>query len=170
MRDWRDELSSDCLPDVEHNDEYNRRGKLEPPPRTLLTSPVILTVANHGALSFLGLCNWIFLRLVYTRPIRLGASGFDPTRMGICLGVWGVLRGVLQLTIFNRNLNFLGLGLTFVTLISGLVSSNLLFAAINGNYAQYGGTELVLRVFVLIQMLCTIGVMQYGTQRPFIRA
>ena len=154
---------------MDHNN-YDGRGQQEPPARTLFTRPVLLTVANYGALAFLEICNWIFLPLVYTTPIRLGGVGFDPARMGICLGVWGLLRGLVQLTVFHRILNFLGLRSTFVTLISGLVPSNLLFA-INGTYAQHGGSELVLWVLVLVQMLCTIGVcMAYGTHWSFTRA
>ena len=163
------EPNSDRLPDVEHNDErlngfpgiqeYQR----DPPLGTLLTKPVLLAVANYGALSFLEICTWVFVPLVYTTPIQLGGLGLDPKSMGTCLAVWGVLMGILQLTVFHHILNFLGLRRTFITLISGLIPAFLLFP-INGTCAQNVGMDVVLWVLVLIQMLCTIGVcMAYGT-------
>ena len=108
----------------------------------------------------------MFLPLVYTTPIPLGGLGLDPMRMGSCMAVWGILRGILQLTVFHRILNFLGLRRTFIALISGLVPSFLLFP-INGTHVQYAGTDFVLWALVVIQLVCSIGVcMAYGTQRP----
>jgi len=127
---------------------------------------VLLTIANYGTLVFLEICIWMFLPLVYTTPIPLGGLGLDPMRMGSCMAVWGILRGILQLTVFHRILNFLGLRRTFIALISGLVPSFLLFP-INGTHVQYAGTDFVLWALVVIQLVCSIGVcMAYGTQWP----
>jgi hypothetical protein len=151
---------------VERNNNHDERGQQDPPLRALLTKPVLLVVSNYGALAFLETCNWIFLSLVYTTPIKLGGLGFDPAHMGICLGVWGILRGIIQFTVFHRMLDYLGLRSTFVALIAGLIPSTLLFA-INGTYAQHEGPGPVLWALVLVQMLCTIGVcMAYGEHLP----
>ena len=149
---------------MEHNDDrlngsFGVQGdsdQQEPPPSTLYTRPVLLTVANYGAFSFLETGNWMILPLVYTASIQLGGLGLDPTLMGICMAVWGILRGAFQLTSFHRILNFLGLRRTFIMLISGLVPSFLLFP-INGARAQSAGTDTVLLVLVLIQLMCSIG-------------
>src|SRR6266851_4677631 len=115
-----DEPNSDIFPDVEHNDECPNGfssipdDQPEPPPGTLLTTPVLRTIAAYGTLAFLEMCNWVFLPLVYTTPIQLGGLGLDPTRMGVCLAMWGILRGILQLTVFHHILNFLGLRCTLI--------------------------------------------------------
>lgn len=157
-------------PDVEHNDQRTNvspgiQDRQKPLPHTCLTRPVLLTVANYGSLVFLEICIWMFLPLVYTTPTQLGGLGLDPIRMGSCMAVWGILRGVLQLAVFHRILNFLGLRRTYIALLSGLVPSFLLFP-INGTRVQYAGTDIVLWALVLTQLLCSIGVcMAYGTQR-----
>ena len=154
---------------MEHNDErlngsYGVQGdQQETLPNTLFTRPVLLTVANYGALSFLETGNWMVLPLVYTASIRLGGLGLDPTIMGACMAVWGIVRGLLQLTALHRILNFLGLRRTFIVLLSGLVPSFLLFP-VNGTRAQNAGTDSVLLVLVLIQLICSIGAsMAYST-------
>lgn len=126
----------------------------------------MLTIASYGTLSFLEMSTRIFLPLVYTTSIRLGGLGFDPELMGICIAIWGIICGVLQLTAFDPILKSLGLRRTFITLTSCLVPSFLLFP-INGNHARNEGTDVVLGVLVFVQMLCSTGVMMsYGTQRP----
>lgn len=105
----------------------------------------------------------MILPLVYTASIQLGGLGLDPTLMGICMAVWGILRGVFQLTSFHRILNFLGLRRTFIVLLSGLVPSFLLFP-INGTRAQTTGTDAVLFALVLLQLICSVGAsMAYST-------
>ena len=159
---------------MENNDErlngsFGAQGEQqEPPPNTLFTRPVLLTVANYGALSFLETGNWIVLPLVYTASIQLGGLGLDPTIMGACMAVWGIMRGLLQLTVFDRVLNFLGLRRTFIVLLSCLVPSFLLFP-VNGTRAQNAGTDAVLLVLVLIQLICSIGAgMAYSMYRSLI--
>ena len=171
LRDQRDEVDSAHPPDVEHNNQrpnvsFAIQDQQKSLSHTCLTRPVLLTIASYGTLVFLETCIWMFLPLVYTTPTQLGGLGLDPIRMGFCMAVWGILRGVLQLTVFHRILNFLGLRRTYIALLSGLVPSFLLFP-INGTRVQYAGTDIVLWALVLIQLVCSIGVcMAYGTQRP----
>ncbi|KAI0287659.1 MFS general substrate transporter [Russula brevipes] len=150
--------------DAEHLDDFpalQETDRQERPP-TLLTKPVLLSLSTFGSLTFLEMSNWVLLPLVYTTPIRLGGLGLDPARMGVCLAVLGILKGILQLTVFHRILNFLGLRSTLIALIFGLVPSFLLFP-VNGLYVRHSGTDIVLWILVLIQMLSTIGVtMAYG--------
>ena len=152
------------------NDSFGAQGdQQEPPPSTLFTRPVLLTIANYGALSFLETGNWIVLPLVYTASVQVGGLGLDPTLMGVCMAVWGILRGLFQLTAFGRILNFLGLRRTFIMFLSGLVPSFLLFS-INGTHAKNSGTDTILLVLVLIQLICSIGAsMAYSTYRSLSR-
>jgi len=165
----RDDPNLDHLPDMEHNDECpngspgtQEDGQQKSPSRTLLTRPVLLTLANYSTFAFLEVCVWVFLPLVYTTPIQFGGLGLDPTRMGETLAVYGILKGVLQLTIFDHILSFLGLRRTFITLLSCFIPSFLLFP-LAGIHAQYAGRDTVLWVLVLIQLLCTVIInMAYG--------
>ena len=173
MSGQREDPTLDRLPDMEHNDECSNSvlgtrgdGQQKPPSRTLLTRPVLLTIANYSTFTFLEVCVWTFLPLVYTTPIQLGGLGLDPTRMGETMAVYGIMKGILQLTVFDHILGFLGLRSTFITLLSCFVPSFLLFP-IAGIHAQYAGRDIVLWILVLIQLLCTVGInMAYGAQLP----
>jgi hypothetical protein len=173
MGGQRADPNSDCLPDMEHHDECSNSflGAQEDdqqiaPPRTLLTRPVLLTTASYSAFAFLEICVSIFLPLVYTTPIQHGGLGLDPPLMGVTIAVYGIMKGILQLTIFNRILGFLGVRRTFITLISCFIPSFLLFP-IAGIRTQYAGRDTILWVLVLVQLLFSIGItMAYGTQRP----
>ena len=173
MSGQRDDPKLNRLPDLGHHDECpnsflgtQEDDQQNSPPRTLITRPVLLSVTNYASFAFLDICVWILLPLVYTTPIRLSGLGLDPTRMGITLAVYGIMKGILQLTVFDRILRLLGLRSTFITLLSFFVPSFLLFP-IAGIRAQYAEGDIIVWVLVLIQLLCTVSVnMAYGAQRP----
>jgi len=109
MSGQRDDPKLNRLPDVGHHDECpnsflgtQEDDRQNSPPRTLLTRPVLRSVANHASFAFPDICVWILLPLVYTTPIRLGGLGLDPTPMGTTLAVYGIMKGILQLTVFDR--------------------------------------------------------------------
>jgi len=169
MGGQRDNPNLDFLPALEHHGECSNSflgtqgdDQQMAPPRTLLTRPVLLTTANYSTFAFLEICASVLLPLVYTTPIQHGGLGLDPLRMGVTLAVYGIMKGILQLTIFDRIIGFLGVRRAFITLISCFVPSFLLFP-ITGIRAQYAGRDTVLWFLVLVQLLCTIGInMAYG--------
>jgi hypothetical protein len=150
--------------------ENNARRENQPEPsssRTLLTQPVLLTISAHGWFAFLEIASWVLLPLVYTTPVEFGGLGLDPATMGICMAVYGVLKGVLQLTVFHRILNFLGLRTALIAFMSSLIPLFLLFP-IGSTHVRNAGTNLALWGLVLTQLVSTIGVnMAYGASRPF---
>ena len=172
MSDQRDDPDLDRSPEMEHHDDSDgflgtrEDSQQKPPSRTPLTRPVLLSVANYSIFVFLEVCVWIFIPLVYTTPIQLGGLGLDPKRMGVTMAVYGILKGILQLTVFDHIIGFLGLRRTFITLISCFIPAFLLFP-IAGIRAHYAGRDIILWVLVLIQLVFTVGLnMAYGTQWP----
>ncbi|KAI9507533.1 MFS general substrate transporter [Russula earlei] len=146
--------------DVENNSE--QEDHLGPSSRTLLTRPVLLTVSTYGSFVFLEIAGWVLLPLVYTTPVQFGGLGLDPARMGACMAVYGILKGILQLVVFHRILDFLGLRGALIAFLSGLLPLFLLFP-INSIRVQFAGTDTVLWILVLVQLISTIGVnMAYG--------
>jgi len=133
MSGQRDDPKLNSLPDMEHHDECPNRllgtqeDDQQSPPRTLLTRPVLQSVTNYTAFAFLDICVWVLPPLVYPMPTHLGGLGLDPTRMGETMAIYGIMKGILQLTVFDRILSLLGLRRTFITLLSCFVPSFLLF-------------------------------------------
>ena len=135
--------------------------------RSLLTKPVLLTISAHGWFSFLEIASWVLLPLVYTTPVEFGGLGLDPATMGICMAVYGVMKGILQLTVFHRILDFLGLRTALIAFMSTLLPLFLLFP-VGSIHVRNAGTNMTLWVLVLVQLISTIGVnMAYGASRLF---
>jgi hypothetical protein len=87
---------------------------------------------------------------------------WTPVCMGICMGVFGILNGVLQFALFAPVVRFLGLRAAFVTFVSGLVPAFPLFP-INDTHAHYAGTDVVLLALMFFHLLMMVGVgMTYG--------
>jgi hypothetical protein len=126
-----------------------------PPLRSLLTIPVLLTISNYAVVAFLEISNYSLVPLVYTIPTKYGGLGLEPVRMGICLGVFGILNGVLQFALFAPVVKCLGLRGAFVTFVSGLVPAFLLLP-INGTHAHYAGTDVVLLALVFFHLLIMV--------------
>jgi len=160
MRTRENDESSTQAPDMEGN--AKQEDQPEPSTRDLLTKPVLLTMSAHGWFSFLEIASWVLLPLVYTTPIEFGGLGFDPATMGICMALYGVMKGVLQLTVFHHILDFLGLRTALIAFISSLIPLFLLFP-VGGIHVRNEGTAMVLWILVLIQLVSTISVnMAYG--------
>jgi len=137
--------------DVENDAKQEDRSS-----HTLLTRPVLLTIYSYGFFVFLEIACRDLWPLLYTTPIQFGGLGLDPARMGVCMAVYGTLKGILQLTIPHRIIGFLGLRTSYMAFIACLVPSFLLFP-ICGIHVQGGGTDIVLWVLVFIQLLSMIG-------------
>lgn len=58
----------------------------EPLIRDILTRPVIVAVANYGALSLLDIAFSALLPLFYASPVEAGGLGFSPSKIGLILG------------------------------------------------------------------------------------
>jgi hypothetical protein len=167
---------SDLLPDVEQSNEHPnefpvaQRDRQQPEgrTRTILTKPVIISISNYAVLAFLEIGHWSLLSLAYTTAIKLGGLGIDPARMGACLGVQGILDGIVQLTVSYRIINSLGPRRSFITFMSCFLPSFLLFP-INGTCAQKTGLDNLLWLFVLIHLLCVVGINSaYSTQPLYV--
>ena len=59
----------------------------------MLTRPVVLSVANYGALALADIAFIAFLPLFLSTPIALGGLGLAPAAIGAILGSLGVLDG-----------------------------------------------------------------------------
>ena len=67
-----------------------------PPVRSLLTRPVMLSIACYSLLGFIDVMFSALFPLFCATPIRLGGLGFDPPRIGAVLGIFGLCDGLFQ--------------------------------------------------------------------------
>ena len=124
------------------------------PLRELLTSSVILAIANYCFLAFLGICLYTMFPLFYAMPIHLGGLGITPQTTGLLLGIYGVCLGALQAIALPRLVRRLGLKNTFLMAIRCFVPAFALFPVINLLARRYGTSTLVFSAAIL-QLLFT---------------
>ncbi|KAG8850236.1 hypothetical protein FRB96_000468 [Tulasnella sp. 330] len=64
--------------------------------REILTPRVTVAVANYATLSLLDIARAALIPLFYATPIEAGGLGFQPSTIGILLGAYGLLNGIMQ--------------------------------------------------------------------------
>lgn len=62
----------------------------------IFTRPILLTLLNHAFLTFLDMCYFTLIPLVYSTPVKYGGLGLDPFRIGVILATFGFCNSILQ--------------------------------------------------------------------------
>ncbi|OAX38190.1 MFS transporter [Rhizopogon vinicolor AM-OR11-026] len=68
--------------------------------RSLFVPSVLIPILNYDCLAILEIATWALQPLFYSTPIELGGLGFDPATIGLWMGAFGLLNGVVQTIIF----------------------------------------------------------------------
>jgi hypothetical protein len=130
--------------------------------RLLFVPSVLIPIANYGCLAILEVAMGALQPLFYSTPIELGGLGFEPVTIGIWLGTFGVVNGVLQAIIFPPLVNKYGAKLTFQCCAGCLIPIFALFPIIN-IIARYCGINWLVWFLLTCIMLLTVFVdMAYG--------
>jgi hypothetical protein len=99
--------------------------------KAILTPRVLLAIASYGALAILDIAFGALQPLVLATPIEYGGLGVSPATIGIVLGSFGVLNGVLQGVLFTRVLQLFGLRRTFICAMAAFVPLFVMFPILN---------------------------------------
>ncbi|KAG6909375.1 hypothetical protein DXG01_000814 [Tephrocybe rancida] len=78
--------------------EDDSEDQAPPPLRDLLVPRVLLTLVVYAFLAFSEMCTQVLQPLVYSTSVPLGGLGFEPYRIGVIMGTWGLINAVFQLT------------------------------------------------------------------------
>lgn len=70
------------------------------PIRSLFVPSVLIPIANYACIATLEITMYALQPLFYSTPIELGGLGFDPVTIGLWMGAFGIVNGVLQTMIF----------------------------------------------------------------------
>ena len=93
-----------------------------PPLRTICTRPIVVSIANYGALALMQMAFLVLMPLFLSAPIALGGLGLEPATIGTILGAVGLLDGVVQALFLARVVNAFGENAPLVS-VSRLKSS-----------------------------------------------
>ena len=123
-----------------------------PPLRAILTEPVVLSVASYLLFSFIDAGLRILRPLFFATPVRLGGLGMSPPAIGLWLGIFGLLNGIMQGLFFAKVLRLTGLKRLIVTSLLCFVPLFATFPVINYFALEWGHSPAV-RALVVFQLM-----------------
>ena len=108
-------------PQEESNDAMNASQKdtqKPPPPYSLLTRPVLVSISNYAVLTLLEMASLALIPLIWSTSVEFGGLGLNPVSIGLCMSVYGCIDGVFQFVVFPRVVRRFGLRHVFITCIA----------------------------------------------------
>lgn len=132
--------------------------------RRLLIRPVLLSVANYGALALLDIAYRAVQPLFLSTPVALGGLGVSPATIGAVLGAFGLLNGVFQAAFFARIVRRWGPKRVFMAGMAMFVPLFALFPVLNALARAAGGVvDRTVWTVVFVQLMLSVVMdMAYG--------
>ncbi|KAF8267246.1 MFS general substrate transporter [Lactarius quietus] len=140
------------------------------PLRSILTRPIVISVANYAMLAFLTTIVESYTPLVWSTPVEHGGLNLSPASIGLWLSFYGGMNGIVQLVFFPRFVDRFGTRLLY---IFSIISCAVIYATFPFEnlavVAGGGSTNAVVCLLMLLQMssLCIFD-MGYGVMYMYI--
>ncbi|KAG1779026.1 MFS general substrate transporter [Suillus placidus] len=138
--------------------------------RSLFVPSVLIPIANYGCIATLEIAMFALQPLFYSTPIELGGLGFDPVTIGLWMGAFGIVNGVLQTMIFAPLVNKFGPKTVFRFCEASFIPIFALFPITNIVARQYGINWLVWFLLTCSLLLGVFMDMTFGCILMFITA
>ncbi|KAH8986533.1 MFS general substrate transporter [Lactarius hatsudake] len=135
------------------------------PLRSLLTKPVLISIANYGTLALLEIAASALIPLIWSTAIELGGLGLTPADIGLWMSAYGCVSAVFQFAFFPRVVAHFGPGRVVVTTV---VAFGLLYALFpfENMLARGTGTASVVWPLIVLQLVA-ISVADMGFSSVF---
>lgn len=129
--------------------------------RSLLTRPVVISVANYAVIGLLEMMAGVLIPLVWSTPVEYGGLGMTPASIGVWMASYGFLNGIFQFVGFPRIVERFGPRRVFLVSISAFFPMYLMlyFENFALRYAAGGATIAVL---LIILQLSSIAISDMG--------
>jgi hypothetical protein len=122
------------------------------PLRSILTKPVVVTVANYSMLALLNAVAMSYIPLVWSTPVEYGGLSLSPASIGVGLSVYGSIGGFFQVSFFSRFVSHFGLQRVFRCSIASSALIYTIFPFENLAMVAGGGQNLIVWLLIIIQM------------------
>ncbi|KAH8989289.1 MFS general substrate transporter [Lactarius akahatsu] len=135
------------------------------PLRSLLTRPVVISIANYGTIALLEIAASALIPLVWSTAIELGGLGLTPADIGLWMSAYGCVSAVFQFAFFPRVVAHFGPGRVVVATV---VAFGLLYALFpfENMLARGTGTAGVVWPLIVLQLIA-ISVTDMGFSSVF---
>ena len=133
-----------------------------PPLGAVLTEPVVLSIANYVWLAFIEVAFRALEPLFFATPIHLGGLGMSPAKIGLCLGVFGLLDGAAQWLLFPKVIRRVGLKRLFLISLFCFIPLFVMFPVINHFAREWGPSPAVWALVVFQLIINCVTDMSFG--------
>ncbi|KAH8977521.1 MFS general substrate transporter [Lactarius hatsudake] len=124
---------------------------LTPPIRSVLTKPVVVSVANYAIFALLGAVVATYVPLVWSTPVEYGGLDLSSVSIGLWLSVYAGICGFFQFTFFSRFVSRFGLR---AVLVLSIVSCAVIYTIFpfENLAAVGGGRNIVVWLLIVLQI------------------
>jgi hypothetical protein len=131
--------------------------------RAILTRPLLMTLANHVFLTFLDMCHFVLLPLMYSTSIPLGGLGLDPFRIGTTLGAFGCINSVIQMNFLGRFIRNFGARRVYIFASLAFGGCFAMYPIMSFFARRAGGVDAIVISCMVVQLTCQMSIyMAYG--------
>ncbi|KAJ6608660.1 major facilitator superfamily domain-containing protein [Mycena sp. CBHHK59/15] len=123
--------------------------------RGLLTRPVLISLLNHGLLSFCDMSYSALVPLVYATPISLGGLGLRPYDIGLIMGLCGISNAFVQIFLGGKIIRRFGPRRIFIAAFSALMLAFSAFPLLSFFAKRAGRIDAAVLVVLASQLSCT---------------
>ena len=122
---------------------------------SLLTRPVLTSVANYAMLALLDMAALALIPLVWSTPIELGGLGMSPASIGLWISVYGSTSAVFQYALFPRVVARFGPRRIITTGFASFSMTYVLFPLENicMRHTTNGDTRWTVWLLIVLQLL-----------------
>ncbi len=144
-----------------------------PPLRSVLTKPVVVTLANYAMLALLEAVAMSYIPLVWSTPVEYGGLDLSPASIGLWLSLYGGIGGIFPLIFFSHFVRRFGSRRVFVFSIVSCAVIFAIFPFENLAVVAGRGPNVVVWLLIILQMssLCVfdMGYCKFFPHTPWLR-
>lgn len=125
-----------------------------PPPFSALLIPqVLIPLSVYMFLAFIDMSSQVLRPLVYSTSISLGGLGFDPYRIGMIMGIWGVTNVIFQLFFLARAIRRFGPRTMLITGMASYIASLGLYPLLSFFVRSSGRVDAKVWAVIISQLI-----------------
>jgi len=123
------------------------------PLRSVLTRPVLISIANNAMITLLEGVSVALIPLIWSTSIEFGGLNFSPGSIGIWLSLYGCMDGIFQFAVSPRIFEHFGAGYAFMASIAVCAVIYTMFPFENLVLRHsVGGPNVVLWLLIVLQL------------------
>ena len=133
----------------------NTKDADKPPPlRSVLTRPVLFSVANYAMVVLLEMICLALFPPNWSTTVEFGGLGLSPASIGSWMSTWGCMDGIFQFAVIPRVVDRFGLQRVFITCVASCAVVVIMFPLENLVLRQaVGDSTTVVRPLIFLQLL-----------------